>query len=329
MRIFFLLGFVLFGLAISSSVHAQLSSPIALSGYAWSSNIGWISFSGPGYGVTIETNGDVTGYAWSSNIGWIKFGGLSVFPGSPDWFAIGYGGPSYGPGNNAYIDFTTNELAGWARACTGTENGDCSTMTNHIDGWDGWISLNCSNTGSCATNNYAGSAVGGVFSGYVWGSDVIGWVNLSGSGYGVSYTPPCAPSLQCSVDALSVESIDQWCQVATVQDCSASGLVCSGGSCVADNPTGSITLTPPVVRTGGTTEVSWTSTGATSCTLEQQNAAGNAYQTWTGTVGTNQTSNPINNFTVFSLQCTASGNPALEQEIASTTIRIIPTQVET
>ena len=52
--------------------------------------IGWVSFNcvndsatcneGNNYGVKIETNGDVSGYAWSSNYGWLKFGGLSGFP---------------------------------------------------------------------------------------------------------------------------------------------------------------------------------------------------------------------------------------------------------
>src|SRR3989338_169857 len=50
-----------------------------LSGFAWSSNTGWISFNstnqgtGANYGVTVAKNGDMSGYAWSSNIGWISF----------------------------------------------------------------------------------------------------------------------------------------------------------------------------------------------------------------------------------------------------------------
>ena len=56
-----------------------------MSGYAWSSNIGWISFnctnddtcSTVNYGVHKDEDGTIVGYAWSSNIGWIRFGGLS------------------------------------------------------------------------------------------------------------------------------------------------------------------------------------------------------------------------------------------------------------
>src|SRR3989338_509710 len=49
-------------------------------GWAWSENIGWISFnntSGGGavdYGVNVDTTtGIFSGYAWSENIGWISF----------------------------------------------------------------------------------------------------------------------------------------------------------------------------------------------------------------------------------------------------------------
>lgn len=56
-----------------------------MSGWAWSENIGWISFnstddqdpSTPGiqpatsnYGVNKNADGTLAGYAWSSNIGW-------------------------------------------------------------------------------------------------------------------------------------------------------------------------------------------------------------------------------------------------------------------
>jgi len=57
-----------------------------LSGWAWSDNIGWISFNSTNtndatdYGVNENPDGTLVGYAWSSNIGWIQFGGLSGFP---------------------------------------------------------------------------------------------------------------------------------------------------------------------------------------------------------------------------------------------------------
>ena len=315
MKITILSVVVILFLGIGASAEAQFSNPIPLSGHAWSSNIGWISFSGPGYEVEIEPDGDLVGHAWSSNIGWIKFGGLSGFPGG---------------GGNATINFSNNSISGWARACAGTGPGNCANMSNHSDGWDGWISLSCRNISRCGTSNYAGTASGGVFTGYAWGSDVIGWIRWSGSNYAVRYTPPCSPGLQCLSDLSGYEQTDQWCRVVNTTSCTPQ--ICdtgNPGSCVADNPTGTITTAPPAVRTGGTTDITWTSNNALSCTVEQQNAAGNAYQTWTGLSGSGVSSNPINRFTIFSLQCTSSGDPALETEIASTTIQIIPNQVET
>ncbi|MFH1758994.1 MAG: hypothetical protein ABH822_00320 [Patescibacteria group bacterium] len=49
-----------------------------LSGWAWNDNIGWISFRGASYGVTIEPAGDginsyFYGWAWNDIVGWISF----------------------------------------------------------------------------------------------------------------------------------------------------------------------------------------------------------------------------------------------------------------
>ncbi|MFA6353785.1 MAG: hypothetical protein WCW93_02550 [Candidatus Paceibacterota bacterium] len=157
------------------------SSADNMSGYAWSSNIGWISFNctnlstcGTGvgqanYGVNKDTSGNLTGYAWSPNIGWIKFGGLSGFPTGNGTIA-----------SDAKVDLDTNKLTGWARACSGMYdislnqgvlNNTCTGMSR-TDGWDGWISF--SGTGYGVT--FDGSA----FSSYAWGSEVVGWISFSG-----------------------------------------------------------------------------------------------------------------------------------------------------
>jgi hypothetical protein len=120
-----------------------------LSGWAWSSTIGWISMSGNGYGIKINTDQTLSGYAWSDNIGWIQFGDLSDFP-------SGSGTDS----ENANL--SGGDLKGWAKALSADGNG-----------WDGWISL--SGTGYGVTvNNTTGN-----FSGWAWGSDVVGWVDFS------------------------------------------------------------------------------------------------------------------------------------------------------
>ncbi len=78
------LFFVLCFLFIPPSANAQ---SVSLSGFAWSDlptsntevGAGWISFSGPGYNVVANTStGDLSGYAWSSNYGWLSFNSSDV-----------------------------------------------------------------------------------------------------------------------------------------------------------------------------------------------------------------------------------------------------------
>ncbi len=130
-----------------------------LSGWAWSENIGWISFNstnqggGANYGVTVASNGRLSGYAWSENIGWLTFNqnDLSGCPKAPC---------------QANFDDNSGQVTGWARALA---NGG---------GWDGWISLSGSNYGVTVSQCD--------WDGYAWGSDVTGWIHFKGSNYGVS-----------------------------------------------------------------------------------------------------------------------------------------------
>jgi len=98
-------------------------------GWAWSENIGWISFNkdpyianghtvvtgGGGsqpYGVTINPDGTFTGYAWSENIGWIRFDPPGPYPDAPSW--------------SAKVSLSGNQpVTGWARACSVFQSG-CS-----------------------------------------------------------------------------------------------------------------------------------------------------------------------------------------------------------
>lgn len=119
---------VLFYFFLITPTHAQVGIPaggVELDGYAWSSNIGWISMNcktggitgndicaTSNYKATVQTDGTVTGYAWSSNIGWVRFGGLSNFPSSPGTMAV-----------NARMTGTYPDLTfeGWVRACSGDD----------------------------------------------------------------------------------------------------------------------------------------------------------------------------------------------------------------
>ena len=143
--------FVVVGLVMLSgktNVYAQ-SGGGTISGYAWSETIGWISFSGSGYGMSVNSSGVVSGYAWSPNIGWISANSthLSGCPSSPCTATI--------DGDGA--------LQGWMRAIAGG--------TSQSGNWDGFIRLSGSNYGPVRQSN-------SYFSGYSWGSDVVGWVDF-------------------------------------------------------------------------------------------------------------------------------------------------------
>jgi len=163
-RLFFIVGFLFSVLAVFSFLNIADEKVFAgsehnLSGWAWSENIGWISFNstnqggGANYGVTVASNGRLSGYAWSENIGWLTFnqGDLGGCPNSPC---------------QANFDDDSGAVSGWARALA---NGG---------GWDGWISLSGSNYGVTVSQCD--------WDGYAWGSDVVGWIHFKGSNYGVT-----------------------------------------------------------------------------------------------------------------------------------------------
>ncbi|HCX45253.1 hypothetical protein CMI37_29130 [Candidatus Pacearchaeota archaeon] len=128
-----------------------------VSGYAWSSNIGWLKFAGPGYGVNIDDNsGAFSGYAWSPNIGWVNF-------------------------NNAQLDFDNDRVSGMARACAGAGSGCTGDSPPEAGGWDGLISLRGSSYGVSRVVRPSGCSL----EGWAWGSDVLGWLKFGGSNYSV------------------------------------------------------------------------------------------------------------------------------------------------
>jgi len=167
-KIFLLIIFVVFGFFIFGKAKAGTTDNV--SGWAWSENIGWISFNclnlgtcgAVNYGVNINpSTGIFSGYAWSENIGWLTFNEseLSGCPVSPC---------------RAWID-SSNNVQGWARALAygggwdgwirlrDTNYGvwlDTSTSPQEFRNWAwsdmviGWISFNCKNQNSCTTSNY-------------------------------------------------------------------------------------------------------------------------------------------------------------------------------
>ncbi|MCK4918508.1 MAG: hypothetical protein KAS02_01860 [Candidatus Pacebacteria bacterium] len=186
-----------------------------LSGYAWSDNIGWISFncsdaetcSTVDYGVNIESNNELSGYAWSDNIGWVSFT-ESDLNGCPE--------------SDCKAKLVGGSLEGWAKA-----------LSADGDGWDGWISLSTQPSG---TISHGVSLVGINFEGYAWGSDVIGWVSFDDVVYG-DYGDPV-------IDTFSVENVINgntptisWettnadnCEGSWTEDNLCTGIDCASGS---------------------------------------------------------------------------------------------------
>ncbi len=160
-----------------------------VSGYAWSDNVGWVSFNcinngnciQVNYGINVDQSGLFSGYAWSDNMGWISFNqqDLTNCPIVPCEARI-----TGGLLNNAY----PKQINGWAKVLS----------TNS------WISLRGNNYGVQLESN-------GNFSGWSWEPEIIGWISWNGLNYSVVTTalpavipipPPPPPPLPPSKPAL-------------------------------------------------------------------------------------------------------------------------------
>ena len=191
-------------------VRADASNNVG--GWAWSENVGWMSFNcvnrdwcaTSSYGVDIDAiTGEVSGEIWSENVGWISFN-RSETGVPPD--------PPYN-GSETYIakmsSCEPHEISGWARALTAASPGS--------GGWDGWIKFNW-DTGS-ATGAVSLDTLSKEFSGWAWGGNpssaastgVIGWMsfncgNQGGCGtsdYAVTSTISFAPTVSNLSDSFS------------------------------------------------------------------------------------------------------------------------------
>jgi hypothetical protein len=185
---------LLFILIISAGfIFTQQTRPVEaagngnVSGYAWSSNIGWISFKGVTTNGTYAVNfipenatedpddGFFAGYAWSSNIGWIKFDPSGPFV---DGSGVALPDPSSRHGVLLSADGTT--ITGWARAVSVL--GSCPTepgpMKCNSDrgGWDGWISMSGLTGGG--GGSYGVTKIGNELRGFAWGNTNLGWINF-------------------------------------------------------------------------------------------------------------------------------------------------------
>ena len=253
---YLLITLLIVGLFVSvQTASAQSLEDAELMGYAWSSNIGWISFScrnnstcasdgGVDYGVVVDASNRLVGHAWSSNIGWIQFGGLSGFPSTG-----GNGG-----GQARLIAGGANLLMdGWARVCAVFQSGCSGALNANAGGWDGWISLKGTtpdyrvefggqyNVVNPATDNANHSA---------WGNHILGWIDFNSTQSRVSL------DLNPSIDTLiadpyvvpwGTDTNLQW-TIQGVDTCTASnnrGQSDWSGSVVAGNGAHNQDVTPP------------------------------------------------------------------------------------
>lgn len=168
-----------------------------VSGYAWSENIGWISFNNTSdgaatsYGVNVNTTtGDLSGNAWSENIGWVSFNRADT--GTPP--ATPFNGSS---GPIAQVNLSTGSVTGWARVLSQSAAGD------------GWIKLSDDSIGVWSGKGVKIDPATGKFSGYAWSSDSVGWISFNcatdgscaSSNYfvqGPILTSMCTSNLDCT-----------------------------------------------------------------------------------------------------------------------------------
>ena len=132
-----------------------------MSGWAWSENAGWISFSCKNIGTAVndygidmnEDTGLISGYVWSEYAGWISFNS-SDLSGCPSGTC------------EARMSLTTYAVSGWAKALAAG------------DGWDGWIKL----SGIASDSSPYGVSLNNLakeFTGWAWGDTNMGWISFN------------------------------------------------------------------------------------------------------------------------------------------------------
>jgi hypothetical protein len=266
-----LVGLIIVGLVLSVvfvaiRARAELGSGPLL-GYAWSETVGWVDLNCQNsntctsipWGFSVDNNGMISGYAWSENVGWLSAnaGDLSGCPSAP-----------------CTANISASNFHGWLKALSGG--------SAQSGGWDGFVSL--------SGPGYGVSIPSGNFSGYAWGSTVIGWLDFAWV-----VVPQCSPIYTCSGNAVhnSCTGVDTPCQP---------DLVCAVGACIPAVPPSSVTfrVTPTLVRSGESVQVAWSATNVISCSVSEDSP--NINDAWTG-ISDTKTSSPISQRTTYTLSC--------------------------
>jgi hypothetical protein len=307
--LFFLLlcAAVLAFFSFAAHTAAQASST-PITGYAWSDTIGWIDLNcanagtcgSKNFGLSVAADGTISGYAWSDNIGWVSAqasdtAGCPSAPCTPQ--------------------IVSGALQGWLKALSAAG-----------DGWDGWISLSGS--------GYGPTLSGGHFSGYAWGSDIVGWVSFS---LAQTSWSPCVPATtySCSdLTTLASTTVTASCQTSTTHTACSYQCASSGGAaaCItAPSPSfnegtagdgaalsGHLQARPLLVRPGNTAMIYWNVSDVQGCTVQ-----GNG-DTWSPDMSGAHESTPITTQTTYTLHCTALPTASPSSIDESVTINVIP-----
>lgn len=188
---------------------------------------------GTNFGLNVQQSrpGLLSGYVWSSNVGWISFEPAAV---------SGCSAPTNDEGCQAFADWSATSrgvtpVKGWARVCSVFASGCSGPLKSSakLGGWDGFIKLG-DNTSS--SEGWGVKITNNALNGYGWGSDVIGWVEFKGNigSLGADMCPNEGefPGIQLVVPGGYIVDINGKC----VKDpgCPTGYVVDTNGSCVVD-----------------------------------------------------------------------------------------------
>jgi hypothetical protein len=193
---------------------------------------------------------------------------------------------------------------------------------------------------SGAGSTYGPTLSNGNFSGYSWGSDVVGWVDwsLAHSGY-----TQCTAHYYCSANDLYQE--DAQCNDTFVQTCSYQCANTGGvAGCIAPPPptfasgtsdggfvlTGHLQVAPSLIASGLTSHIYWNVGDVSTCSVSENNPA--IQDSWSGasagcsgsscSSGTSgKTTSAISQQTIYTLSCTGLDSSTIHE---TATVNILP-----
>jgi len=184
-RIRFFIGLIAVGVCalVYVAVAQTGNNQLFLKGTIQSPNVGEVSLSGvvpttgAPYGILYdEASHELSGYAWSSGVGWIRFDPAGPFPSDRNDIT-----PHDFPAT-----IVSGEFQGWARACAVFPEGSCAGALRpdtERGGWDGWIKLSgdADIANASGSKRYHVTETNGTIEGWAWSDNVLGWMQFAAS----------------------------------------------------------------------------------------------------------------------------------------------------